>query len=160
MWSIRHGNLQYFVTLCQLFGGKSPPLNFARYAAWLCECAAALFGLPLSHCVDAIISVEPTFWATFGNLTFKILCSLMVGLRRRASLLHHLNVSWSLACPWISPEHRCQRQSCRSPKSGWSSLQRFSRISSDRANPRRLPAIWFIVRMLWKVRQSKTAAVH
>lgn len=76
IWSIAHGKPQYFVPLCQLFGGKSPPLNFARYAAWLCECAASLFGLAVSHCVDDIIGIEPAGLAASGNLAFKILCSL------------------------------------------------------------------------------------
>jgi hypothetical protein len=65
----------YFTPLCQLFGGKSPPLNFARYAAWLCETAGPLFGLPLSHCVDDIICVEPAPVVESGHLAFKILCA-------------------------------------------------------------------------------------
>ena len=37
----------------QLFGGKSPPLNFSRYPAWICEIVAVLFALGLSHCVSS-----------------------------------------------------------------------------------------------------------
>ena len=54
--------------------GKSPPLNFARYAAWLCEAAGSLFALPLTHCVDDIIAVEPEQLVESGNLAFKVLC--------------------------------------------------------------------------------------
>ena len=76
VWSPRTLKPEYFVPMCQLFGGKSPPLNFARYAAWLCECAASLFALPASHCVDDIISVEPAPLAASGSLAFKILCGV------------------------------------------------------------------------------------
>ena len=64
-----------FIPLCQLFGGKSPPLNFARYAGWLCEVSASLFALPASHCVDDVISVEPGELAESGNLAFRVLCT-------------------------------------------------------------------------------------
>ena len=64
----------YFIPLCQLFGGKSPPLNFARYAAWLCEVAGSLFALPLTHCVDDIICVEPEELVESGHIAFKLLC--------------------------------------------------------------------------------------
>ena len=67
---------EFFVPLCQLFGGKSPPLNFARFAAWLVEVSASLFAVPASHCVDDIISVEPDELAMSGNLSFKSLCCL------------------------------------------------------------------------------------
>ena len=59
MWSVTMACPIFFVPLCQLFGGKSPPLSFARFPAWLCEMAAALFALAASHCVDDIIAVEP-----------------------------------------------------------------------------------------------------
>ena len=52
MWSVTMACPVFFVPLCQLFGGKSPPLNFARFPAWLCEMAAALFALAASQCVD------------------------------------------------------------------------------------------------------------
>lgn len=68
--------LVFFVPLCQLFGGKSPPLNFARFPAWLCAMAAALFALAASHCVDDIIAVEPNPIAASGNWCFKMLCGL------------------------------------------------------------------------------------
>ena len=76
MWSTLHGHPVFFCTRCQLFGGKSPPLNFARYAAWLCEAASALFLLATSHCVDDVISVEPEEIAASGNISFKLLCHL------------------------------------------------------------------------------------
>ena len=39
-WSPESKAAVFFLAFCQLFGGKSPPLNFARYPAWLCEIAA------------------------------------------------------------------------------------------------------------------------
>ena len=74
VWDPYNGKPAFFIPLCQLFGGKSPPLNFARYAAWLCEVAGPLFGLPLTHCVDDVIGVEPEEVAESGNLAFKVLC--------------------------------------------------------------------------------------
>ena len=68
VWSPVRMMLELFIALCQLFGGKSPPLNFARYPAWLCEIAAVLFALPTSHCVDDMISVEPEALASSGNI--------------------------------------------------------------------------------------------
>ena len=76
MWSPASQRPEFFLPLCQLFGGKSPPLNFARYAAWLCEIAASLFALPATHCVDDVISVEPESLASSGNIAFKALCCL------------------------------------------------------------------------------------
>ena len=70
------GSAEFFMALCQLFGGKSPPVNFARFAAWLCDVNAVLFAVPASHCVDDIISVEPSGLARSGNLCFKLLCLL------------------------------------------------------------------------------------
>jgi len=64
----------FFMALCQMFGGKSPPLNFARYPAWLCECASTLFALPITHCVDDVIGIEPASLALAGNIAFKLLC--------------------------------------------------------------------------------------
>ena len=76
MWSVTMACPVFFVPLCQLFGGKSPPLNFARFPAWLCEMAASLFALAASHCVDDVIAVEPSPIAASGNLCFKMLCEL------------------------------------------------------------------------------------
>ena len=76
VWNPRANAARFFLPLCQLVGGKSPPLNFARYAAWLCEVASVLFALPLTHCVDDIIGIEPEELSMSGNLVFKILCEL------------------------------------------------------------------------------------
>jgi len=76
VWDPAEGKPVFFVAFCQLFGGKSPPLNFARYAAWIVEAAAVLFGLPATHCVDDIIGIEPVDRATSGNMAFKAFCSL------------------------------------------------------------------------------------
>jgi len=58
-WSPAEARTVFWVPSCQLFGGKSPPLNFARYPAWMCWLAAVLYAIPASHCVDDVISVEP-----------------------------------------------------------------------------------------------------
>jgi hypothetical protein len=76
VWSPKHQRVMFFIAYCQLFGGKSPPLNFARFPAWMCEVNAVLFGAPTSHCVDDIISVEPESLAAAGNMAFKSLCLL------------------------------------------------------------------------------------
>ena len=78
-WSPELSRAVLFIAMCQLFGGRSPPLNFARYLAWLVEVAAVLFALPLTHCVDDIIGVEPSVIAVSGNLAFKILCEYGLG---------------------------------------------------------------------------------
>ena len=75
-WSPEAQRAVFFLAFCQLFGGKSPPLNFARYPAWLCEVAAVLFGIPVSHCVDDMISVEPRKLAMLGRWCFVELCRL------------------------------------------------------------------------------------
>ena len=58
------------------FRRKIPPLNFARVVAWITECAATLFALPVTHCVEAIIAVEPTPLAVSGNFCLKFLLAL------------------------------------------------------------------------------------
>lgn len=75
-WSPEANAAGFFLAFCQLFGGKSPPLNFARYPAWLCEIAAVLFGISVSHCVDDMISVEPERLAHLGRSCFIDLCEL------------------------------------------------------------------------------------
>ena len=76
MWSTAHCSPAFFEAWCQLFGGKSPPLNFARYAAWLCEAASSLFVLASSHCVDDVIAVEPDEISASGKIAFKLLCQI------------------------------------------------------------------------------------
>jgi len=75
-WSPVEKQAVFFLAYCQLFGGKSPPLNFARYPAWLCEISAVLFGIPVSHCVDDMISVEPERLALMGRFCFIELCKV------------------------------------------------------------------------------------
>jgi len=74
IWSPLAMKPVFLMAPCQLFGGKSPPLNFARYPAWLCECASTLFALPITHCVDDVIGIEPASLALAGNIAFKLLC--------------------------------------------------------------------------------------
>ena len=60
------GQVAYFVTNCQVFGSKSSPLNFSRYPALFCWCAAVLFSIAATHCVDDVISVENSASAASG----------------------------------------------------------------------------------------------
>ena len=53
IWSTLTQTPVFYIAQCQLFGGKSPPLNFARYPAWLTEVAAAIFGLPITAILSA-----------------------------------------------------------------------------------------------------------
>jgi len=76
-WSPVHSRTVCWVTFCQLFGGKSPPLNFSRFPAWLCWVAAVLFALPLSHCVDDMIAIEPTALADSGRNAWLTLCQAL-----------------------------------------------------------------------------------
>ena len=76
-WSPKHRAVVFWITWCQLFGGKSPPLNFARYPAWMCGIVAALFALPVSHCVDDMICVEPEVLALSGNYAWRIFCCVL-----------------------------------------------------------------------------------
>ena len=53
---------------------KIAAAELCKVPAWLCECAAVLFALPVTHCVDDMIGVEPTVIAMTGNIAFKLLC--------------------------------------------------------------------------------------
>ena len=48
----------FLVPYTQVFGGRSTPLNFARFPAWCCHAMAVLAALPCEHCVDDMISAE------------------------------------------------------------------------------------------------------
>ena len=48
----------FVVSYGQLFGGRTPPLNFSRQPAWWCYVMAPLIGLPLQHTVDDVIATE------------------------------------------------------------------------------------------------------
>ena len=66
----------FMVPLTQVFGGRSTPLNFARYPSWCCYAMACLGALPAEHCVDDIITAERAstiqsgwrLWRTFADL--------------------------------------------------------------------------------------------
>ena len=100
VWSPVHMMLELFIALCQLFGGKSLPLNFARYPAWMFEIAAVLFRLPTSHCVGDMISVEAEALASSGNIAFRSLCMLTgwaisENPRRQSTPLQSSAYSWT-----------------------------------------------------------------
>ena len=65
-WNPHTSRVNAWVAYSQLFGGKSPPLNFSRYPAWACQIVAVLLGLPMTHCVDDMIVVEPAEWIMSG----------------------------------------------------------------------------------------------
>ena len=51
----------FFLTLSQVFGSKSAPLNFSRFPAWMCQLMASLFAAAVTHCADDVIAIEPAF---------------------------------------------------------------------------------------------------
>ena len=68
-WNPVLRKLAAWIAYSQLFGGKSPPLNFARFPAWTCQVVAVLFALPMSHCVDDLICIEPENIVVSGQRT-------------------------------------------------------------------------------------------
>ena len=48
----------FLIPYTQVFGGRSTPLNFARFPVWCCHAMAVLAALPCEHCVDDMISAE------------------------------------------------------------------------------------------------------
>ena len=66
----------FMVPYTQVFGGRSTPVNFARYPAWCCHAMAFLGALACEHCVDDMISVERAqtmesgwrLWCRFADL--------------------------------------------------------------------------------------------
>ena len=75
-FSPREGRVVFFLALSQVFGSKSAPLNFSRYPALICKLSAVLFRLPLTHCVDDVISVELALYAEVGKRCFDVLVRL------------------------------------------------------------------------------------
>ena len=57
-WGPTHGRPAFMIPYTQVFGGRSTPLNFARFPAWCCYAIAVLAALPSEHCVDDIIGSE------------------------------------------------------------------------------------------------------
>ena len=75
----------FFLVYSQIFGGRSPPLNFTRYPAWKCECMCMIHGAPMSHCVDDVISVEQASTIDSGRdawLHFAGLCGWRISLEK------------------------------------------------------------------------------
>jgi len=92
----------YFVTNCQVFGSKSSPLNFSRYPALFCWCAAVLFKVAATHCVDDVISVESSDTAASGMEAwenFMALCGWKLSSEKRklaSNILTVIGVSLNL----------------------------------------------------------------
>ena len=76
-WSPTHEQVVYWLPSCQLFGGKSPPLNFSRYPAWMCWAMAVLFAIPISHCVDDMIHVEAEALTDLNRRVWLLLCDAL-----------------------------------------------------------------------------------
>ena len=57
-WDPTHSQPAFMIPYTQVFGGRSTPLNFARFPAWCCYAMAVLAALPSEHCVDDIIGSE------------------------------------------------------------------------------------------------------
>lgn len=70
------GCVVFFRVFSQVFGGKSAPLNFSRYPAWLTECMVVLFCVPMTHCVDDAITIEREVTAHSGRECWMILTKL------------------------------------------------------------------------------------
>ena len=66
----------FIVSYGQLFGGRTPPLNFSRQPAWWCYVMAPLIGLPLQHTVDDVIATERKAIAECGNTAWRQITAL------------------------------------------------------------------------------------
>ena len=123
VWSPVRMMLELFIALCQLFGGTSPPLNVARYPAWMREIAAVLFGLPTSHCVVDMISVEPEALASSGSIAFRSLCMLTGwAISEDAPTPSHPTLLQLSAYSWTYQPYRRGKQQCGLRPGGSSSL--------------------------------------
>ena len=45
----------FMIPFTQLFGGRSPPLNFSRIPSWCCYSLAVLGAVGMEHCVDDLL---------------------------------------------------------------------------------------------------------
>ena len=84
-WCPERKCLAFFVSYCQVFGSKNAPLNFSRFPAWACEVHASLLGIPASHCVDDVISIERLSTTAAGRecwLVFTKLCGWKISLEK------------------------------------------------------------------------------
>ena len=58
-WSPEWQAPAFFISRTQLFGGRTAPINFARYATWCGDILAVLAAIALAQCVDDLLSAEP-----------------------------------------------------------------------------------------------------
>ena len=66
----------YLIAITQLFGGRTAPVNFARFATFCADLCAVLAAIPFVQCVDDMLCAEPlasihsgyTFWRRFADL--------------------------------------------------------------------------------------------
>lgn len=94
-WSPVFLQAVFFLCMCQLFGSKSAPLNFSRYPTWCCEVMAFIFAVPMTHCVDDMISVEREDTAASARqawLLFAELCGWLVSMEKSPPPSALLNV--------------------------------------------------------------------
>ena len=75
-WDPVRAKPAYMIPLSQTFGGRSTPLNFARYPASCCYALATFAALPVEHCVDDMMGSDRiqtvrsgwTPWRLFADL--------------------------------------------------------------------------------------------
>ena len=75
-WNPLSNKICFWLVLSQVFGGRTPPINFARYPAWFCWIMACLFSVAVSHCVDDVICVERRSTVMSGWRAWLMLCEV------------------------------------------------------------------------------------
>ena len=63
-WHPEMEQVVYTIPFAQLFGGRTPPLHFARHPAWFTFLLSAAIALPTHHCVDDVVGVDRVSTAT------------------------------------------------------------------------------------------------
>ena len=63
-WHPEMEQVVYTIPFAQLFGGRTPPLHFARHPAWFTFFLSAAIALPTHHCVDDVVGVDRVSTAT------------------------------------------------------------------------------------------------
>ena len=94
-WSPSAKRPVFFIVYCQVFGGKTAPLNFCRSPAWSCEAMATLFAVPASHCVDDVIVIERAETIHSGReswLHFNKLCGWSISMEKSPRPAQKYNV--------------------------------------------------------------------
>ena len=82
-WDPFASAIAFFICYCQVFGSRSAPLNFSRFPAWCCQVLGRAWAIPMTHCVDDMITVERLATAESSReawLTFAELCGWLVAM--------------------------------------------------------------------------------